>query len=82
VAGLAAIGAGIGWIAVDGRTNCNPPPGGWCEQVYDTGTRGWIALGAGVVAAGVGTTLFLWKGKDAGAAIAVAPRGVAISAQF
>jgi hypothetical protein len=82
VAGLAAIGTGIAWVAVDGRTNCAAPPGGVCELVYDTKTRGWISIATGAVAAGGGATLFFWKGKEAAGGVAVMPGGLAIHGAF
>jgi hypothetical protein len=82
VAGLAAVGTGIVWVALDGHTNCSPPAGGFCEQVYETKTLGWISIGAGAVAAGAGATLFLWKGKETTAAVAIGPGVLGFQGQF
>jgi hypothetical protein len=80
--GLAAVGTGIAWVAIDGRTNCSPSPGGVCELVYDTKTLGWISIAAGAVAAGTGATLLLWKGKEATASAVVAPGMVSLRGRF
>ena len=82
VAGLAAVGTGIAWVAIDGHTNCSPPAGGFCEQVYSTKTLGWISIGAGAVAAGAGATLFLWKGKEAAASVAITPGALTVHGRF
>jgi hypothetical protein len=82
IAGLAAVGAGVAWVAVDGHTNCNPPPGGVCELVYDTKTQGWISIAAGAVAAGAGATLFFWKGKEAAATVAITPGILTLHGRF
>lgn len=82
VVGLATVGTGIGWMVVNGRTNCSAPPGGFCEQVYNTKTQGWVAIAAGAVAVGAGATLFLWKGKDTSAGIAIGPESLTLHGQF
>jgi hypothetical protein len=82
VAGLAAVGAGIAWVVVDGRTTCNAPPGGVCELVYNTKTQGWVSIAAGAVAAGVGATLFLWKGKETSGGVAIGPGMMALHGRF
>jgi hypothetical protein len=82
VVGLAAVGAGIAWVAVDGHTNCSAPPGGWCDSVYNTKTQGWIAIGAGAVAVGAGATLFLWKGRESTTAVGIAPGSLTLRTAF
>jgi hypothetical protein len=82
VAGLAAVGTGIGWVAIDGHTNCNPPPGGRCDQVYDTKTQGWIAIVGGAVAIAGGATLFLWKGGEHTTSVAVGPGSLVLRGSF
>lgn len=82
VAGLAAIGTGIAWVVVDGRTTCNAPAGGVCELVYNTKTQGWISIAAGAVAAGAGATLFLWKGKETSGGVAIGPGMMAVQGRF
>jgi hypothetical protein len=82
VAGLAAVGAGIAWVVVDGRTTCNAPPGGVCELVYNTKTQGWVSIAVGAVAAGAGATLFLWKGKETSGGVAVGPGMMAVQGRF
>jgi hypothetical protein len=82
VAGVTAIATGITWIAMDGRTSCNAPPGGFCELVYDTNTQGWVALGVGAVAAAGGATLYFWKREENRIGLAVAPSGLAVHGHF
>ncbi len=53
VAGAAALGWGIYWIAVDGKHS-----GGASDQVYDTRTPGLILAGAGVAALAGGAVIF------------------------
>ena len=65
VAGVAAVGTGIAWVVLDGRTNCTPPAGGICQQVYDTKTQGWVADRSRRSGCGDGATLFLWKRGEA-----------------
>jgi hypothetical protein len=81
VAGVAAVGTGIAWVALDGRTNCTAPAGGICQQVYDTKTQGWVAIAAGAVAAGTGATLFLWKRGEA-TSVAIGPGALSLSGRF
>ncbi len=80
--GVAAIGTGVVWVALDGRPNCTPPAGGFCEQVYDTKTQGWISIAAGAVAAGAGATLYLWKRKTETTAVAVGPGILSLRGRF
>jgi hypothetical protein len=82
VAGLASVGVGIEWVAIDGHTNCNPPPGGRCDQLYDTKTQGWIAIVGGAVAIAGGATLFLWKGGEHRTSVAVGPGSLVLRGSF
>lgn len=81
IAGVAAMGAGITWVVLDGRTNCTAPPGGVCQQVYDTKTQGWAAIAAGAVAAGTGATLFLWKRNEV-SGVAIGPGILSMHGRF
>ena len=81
VAGVAVVGTGIAWVALDGRTSCTAPAGGVCQQVYDTKTQGWVAIAAGAVAAGTGATLFLWK-RGEGTRVAIGPGVLSLSGRF
>jgi hypothetical protein len=81
-AGAAAIGVGIGWVIVDGRPNCDAPPGAVCRHLHDTKTQGWIAIAAGGAAAGAGATLLLWPAKERTTAIVIAPGGIGLAGRF
>ena len=56
IAGLATGGVLLG---LDGRCPTEPPAGQPCNDVYATATPGFIALGGGVLFAGVSIYLFV-----------------------
>lgn len=64
-AGLAAVGTGIAWLAMDSDPTCSAPSGAVCQNLYDTKTQGWAAIGVGVGVAGAGAALLLWPTRDA-----------------
>jgi hypothetical protein len=82
--GLAAVGTGIAWLVIDGRPTCSAPSGAVCQNVYDTSTQGWVAVGIGVAAVGAGATLLLWPRRDATSRVGlnVGPRSLALAGRF
>ena len=74
---------GITWMAVDRADNC-PTGGPACNNVYDTGTKGWFLTAGGVAAAAVGTALLNLGRRSAGGdlALGVAASSVALRARF
>jgi hypothetical protein len=80
--GAAAIGVGIGWLVVDGRPTCDAPSGSVCGHLYDTKTQGWVAVGLGVAAAGVGAAVLLWPSKQSAVAVRVGPSSLALTGRF
>jgi hypothetical protein len=72
----AALATGIVWVSVDGNPTCEipsgAPPGSRCGRVYDTRSRGWVAIGVGA-AAGVGGGILLWKGRASDVRIGMGP---------
>jgi hypothetical protein len=79
--GLAGVGLGIGWLAVDGRPTCNAPAGGLCEHLYDTKGEGWVALGVGAAALAVGTTILLWPSEHA-PTVTISSRSITFTGLF
>jgi hypothetical protein len=74
---VAALTTGIVWVAVDGNSApCDipstAPAGSRCGRVYDTKTRGWIAIGAGA-AAGIAGGIALWKGRGSDVQVGMGP---------
>jgi hypothetical protein len=82
VLGLATIGTGVAWVAVDGHPSCASPTVGRCPTVYDTKTDGWISIAVGAVGAGAGATLFFWTGRETTPAVAVGPGMLAFYGRF
>jgi len=70
VAGLAAIGVGIYYVAVDGNVSKSSPLSNHPIIVRDTGKWGWTLVGVGGVAALAGTSMFIW-GRDDGTQVEV-----------
>lgn len=72
----AALTTGIVWMTVDGNAACDlpadAPAGSRCLRVYDTKTRGWIAIGAGA-AAGIAGGIVLWKGRGSDVQVGMGP---------
>lgn len=73
---VAALTTGIVWASVDGNAACDipatAPMGSRCGRVYDTKSRGWIAIGAGA-AAGIAGGIVLWKGRERDVQVGVGP---------
>jgi hypothetical protein len=82
--GLAAAGTGVAWLVVDGRPTCSAPAGSVCQNLYDTSTQGWLAVGIGVAALGSGATLLLWpeRGGSARAGLNVGPGALMLTGRF
>jgi hypothetical protein len=70
VVGLAAIGVGIYYIAVDGNASKSGPLSNHPIIVRDTAKWGWTLVGVGGVAALAGTSMFVW-GRDDGTQVEV-----------
>jgi hypothetical protein len=71
VAGLAAVGIGIYYIAVDGNVATSSSAGSHPGiLVRDTSKWGWTLVGVGGVAALAGTSMFIW-GRDDGTQVEV-----------
>ncbi len=70
VAGLAAIGVGIYYIAVDGNASKNSAIQNHPIIRRDTSKWGWTLVGVGGVAALAGTSMFVW-GRDDGTQVEV-----------
>jgi len=60
-AGVAALGVGVFLIAINGEGTCTHNPGVLCERQYRTRTGGIALSGLGVLAAGLGATLFVTR---------------------
>ncbi len=80
--GVAGVGVGAAWLAMDGRPSCDAPSGTVCKHLYDTKTQGWVALGVGLAAAGAGATLLVWPAGDRSVAAVVGPGSLALSGRF
>jgi len=83
-AGLAAAGTGIAWLIVDGRPTCDAPLGSVCQNLYDTKTQGWLAVGIGGAAAVAGATLLLWPGRDSTTRVGlnIGPSSLTLTGRF
>jgi len=77
--GAAALTAGIGWSALDGRTSSG-------HDIYNDGTKGWVSASAGLAAAVGGAWLIYSDRNDdvgsAKVALFVAPTGMAFGGTF
>jgi hypothetical protein len=74
---LAALGTGGVLIGLDGRCSAEPPAGQLCSDLYTTTTPGLVALGGGVVFAGL--SIYLFATHPSGAYVAPAPGGGAVA---
>jgi hypothetical protein len=70
IVGLAAIGIGAYYIAVDGNASQTSPIGNHSIIRRDTSKWGWTLVGVGGVAALAGTSMFVW-GRDDGTQVEV-----------
>ena len=70
VAGLAAIGIGVYYIAVDGHASQRSSIDNRPIILRDTSKWGWTLVGVGGVAALAGTSMFVW-GRDDGTQVEV-----------
>jgi hypothetical protein len=86
--GLAGIGVGAYYVAVDGNTvETNQPTGAGAKPhpviVRDTGKWGWTFLGVGAVAALAGTAMMIWGGDDGtSVSVAVGPASLGLQGKF
>lgn len=62
-AAFAALVTGGVLVGLDGRCAKTPPTGQQCNDLYDTGTPGYITLGGGAVLAGISIYLFATHDK-------------------
>jgi hypothetical protein len=78
IAGAAALGWGIYWIAVDGNN------AGAAEQVYNTRTPGWILAGAGAAALAGGAVVFFTghQATESTVALGLTPSSVLLQGRF
>lgn len=61
---IGALATGAVLVGLDGRCPSTPPPGQQCNDVYATGTPGYIALAGGAVMAGISIYLFATHEKS------------------
>lgn len=82
-AGLAAIGVGIYYIAVDGNASESSAIQNHAVIQRDTQKWGWTLIGMGGVAALAGTSMFVW-GRDDGTQVEVVmnPTSVGLHGKF
>ena len=80
-ASIAALGVGIAWVAIDGRSACSAPAGTTCQRVYSTAPLGWAGIGLGI-AGGVGGGLLIWSDRRSDAGVDVGFRSVGFRAHF
>lgn len=79
--GLAAVGTGIGLLALDGGCKETVPVGTQCPNVWSVATPGYLALGGGVVLVAVSVYLFVKKDGPTRTAY-VAPTGDGVVVGF
>jgi hypothetical protein len=84
VAGAAALGWGIYWIAVDGNsTAADGNDTGATKQVYNTRTPGWILAGAGTAAVAGGAVIFFTgHATESAVALGLTPSSVLLQGRF
>lgn len=63
IATAGALGAGAGWLVVDGNGTCSDRA--VCPEIYDTRTPGFIALGAGAALGAFTVWMFVRDRSDA-----------------
>jgi hypothetical protein len=83
-AGVAAIGAGIWLVTLDGKCSTSPPRGSNCKYVNSTMAGGIAAIAGGVAAGALGIYLLVRDDGPAGTSVAVGvrPSGLVIAGRF
>jgi hypothetical protein len=82
LAGATAMGLGIWYLHVDGRSVCKPGEIAPCDFVRDTATFGDVMLASGSGVFLLGAAAFFWGfyGDDTG--VAVSPTGMVVNGRF